>query len=128
MSNFTLITEPSEDGFTIGGSQTFVHKIELADKPVQLVAAIDYEAQQDMSILMWFSKEPMGIKVPKTNDNLTTFTLLDDATELFLVAEGVLDPLADKDSRNLILGPQGTYYINFQNRTGKDNGYKLYLS
>jgi len=119
---YEIIETPNPDGNRIGAAYTHVYKLEVTeDKPQRIVVAKDYNASQDMSIRLWISRTPHGIKVQKDNANLSMFSLTETPTELFISMVDVTD------NRNIYVSEEGMYYINVQNISGKENGYKMYV-
>lgn len=124
MMNISIIDAVNPEGHFIKPAWNHCHRLAIQEgEKYQILAALALEESQQFGIRMWFSYEPMGLKVNPINVNLSYFSLSENPTVIQLVEKSAEHSSDIKD----IYVNTGVVWINIQNIEGRSNQYKLFI-
>jgi hypothetical protein len=150
---YTLVTDPAPDDlYTLANNEIACHPFEAADDEAALVTFFHSLSgqRQDFSVRVWFSDEPNGdplYTVPIAYRQIhplamaCKFAVYADQADVTVTGtewdaefgDAIwFDTQVERRPRRefpehitVVTGKVGTYWVNFQNLTGRDNGYYL---
>lgn len=124
MINTQIMDFVSSDGYDIKPSWNNCHKITIEKgKRYKVLAALDREDTQTFGIRMWFSYQPMGLKVNPVNVHLSYFSLSENATVIHLVENSA----EQDDPIRTMFVEVGDVWVNIQNIEGRSNRYNIFV-